>query len=194
MLRSYKHFAKLSPSPQWSISALVPDNIAGFWCATQHQYHLFSIHPSPLKNTLCIFELHEACQCQCCRCLYCCVRLLLDVGIYVDNNGKRSRPLELMWPAPPTAASESACISISTCQLTLPLPCKSRQSVTVVKQYDDWYIGVGCAIWCHEEDTGSFLLLRYQCNSALIKCTNFIYDSCEAVDRVFVSELTDKIL
>jgi len=32
---------------------------------------------------------------------------LLDVGIYVDNNGKRSRPLELMWPAPPTAASES---------------------------------------------------------------------------------------
>ena len=35
---------------------------------------------------------------------------VLDVGIYVDNNGKRSRPLELMWPAPPTAASE-----LSTC-------------------------------------------------------------------------------
>jgi len=34
---------------------------------------------------------------------------MLDVGIYVDNNGKRSRPLELMWPAPPTAASELAC-------------------------------------------------------------------------------------
>lgn len=37
------------------------------------------------------------------RKLYFCV---LDLGIYVDSNGMRSRKLELMWPAPPLAVCE----------------------------------------------------------------------------------------
>lgn len=32
--------------------------------------------------------------------------LLLDLGIYVDGSGQRSRKLELMWPAPPLAVCE----------------------------------------------------------------------------------------
>lgn len=42
--------------------------------------------------------------------VYLCV---LDLGIYVDSNGMRSRKLELMWPAPPLAVCKFFFLSLN---------------------------------------------------------------------------------
>jgi len=36
------------------------------------------------------------------------ILIFADLGIYVDGSGRRSRPIELMWPAPPLAACKCA--------------------------------------------------------------------------------------